>query len=46
MCKRSIDFNNPPQSADDSEMTDDDIVIRYDDAEAIVGLTILNASQR
>jgi uncharacterized protein YuzE len=41
-----IDFNNPPQSADDSEMTDDDIVIRYDNAEAIVGLTILNASQR
>lgn len=41
-----IDFNNLPQSADDSELTDDDIVVRYDDAEAIVGLTILNASQR
>ncbi len=41
-----IDFNNPPQSADDSEITDDDIVIRYNDADAIVGLTILNASQR
>jgi uncharacterized protein YuzE len=41
-----IDFNNPPQSAEDSELTDDDIVIRYDETEAIVGLTILNASQR
>lgn len=41
-----IDFNNPPQSADDSELTDDDIVIRYDETEAIIGLTILNASQR
>jgi uncharacterized protein YuzE len=41
-----IDFNNPPQTAQDSELTDDNIVIRYDDAEAIVGLTILNASQR
>ena len=41
-----IDFNNPPQSAEDSELTEDDIVIRYDDTDAIVGLTILNASQR
>ncbi len=40
-----IDFSNPPQSAEDSELTDGDIVIRYDEAEAIVGLTILNASQ-
>ncbi|MDX2240163.1 MAG: DUF2283 domain-containing protein [Leptolyngbyaceae cyanobacterium bins.302] len=41
-----IDFYNPPKSADDSELTDDDIVIRYDDVEEIVGLTILNASKR
>ncbi|WP_397198792.1 DUF2283 domain-containing protein [Nodosilinea sp. LEGE 07298] len=41
-----IDFNNPPQSAEDSEITDDDIVIRYNNADAIVGSTILNASQR
>jgi uncharacterized protein YuzE len=41
-----IDFSNPPQSAEDSELTDDDIVIRYDAVNAIVGLTILNASQR
>jgi uncharacterized protein YuzE len=41
-----IDFSNPPQSAEDSELTDEDIVIRYNNAEAIVGLTVLNASQR
>ncbi len=34
-----IDFHNPPKSSDD-------IVIRYDDREEIVGLTILHASQR
>ncbi|XPM61485.1 MAG: DUF2283 domain-containing protein [Leptolyngbya sp. IPPAS B-1204] len=33
-------------SASDSELTDNDIVMRYDDEEEIVGLTILNASQR
>ncbi len=31
--------------ADDSEMTDDDIIIRYANEE-IIGLTILNASER
>lgn len=41
-----IDFYNPPKSSEDSELTDDDIVIRYTDGEEIVGLTILNASQR
>lgn len=41
-----IDFSNPPQTAEDSELTDDDIVIRYDNVEAVVGLTILNASKR
>lgn len=40
-----IDFYNPPKSSDDSELTEDDIVIRYDDEE-IVGLTVLNASIR
>ncbi|MGF1516954.1 MAG: hypothetical protein ACFCVB_04000 [Nodosilinea sp.] len=34
-------FNNLPQLAQDSELSDDDIAILYDDAEAIVGLTIL-----
>lgn len=41
-----IDFYSPPKSASDSELTDGDIVIRYDDGDEIVGLTILNASQR
>lgn len=41
-----IDFSNPPQSAADNELTDDDIVIRYDETNAIIGLTILHASQR
>lgn len=40
-----VDFYSPPKSASDSELTDNDIVIRYDDDE-IVGLTVLNASQR
>ncbi len=34
-----------PSHADDSELTDDDIIIRYE-AEQIVGITILNASRR
>lgn len=41
-----IDFYSPPKSASDSELIDNDVVIRYDDDEEIVGLTILNASQR
>lgn len=34
-----------PSHADDSELTDDDIIIRYEKGE-IVGITILNASRR
>jgi uncharacterized protein YuzE len=34
-----------PNHADYSEMTEDEIVIRYEDNE-IIGLTILNASKR
>mgnify|MGYP001389597285 CR=1 FL=1 len=34
-----------PASATDSELTDDDIIVRYEDGE-IIGLTILHASQR
>lgn len=41
-----IDFYNPPQSSDDTELTDDDIIIRYGESEEIVGLTVLNASSR
>jgi uncharacterized protein YuzE len=34
-----------PSYATDSELTDDDVIIRYE-GEEIVGLTILHASQR
>jgi uncharacterized protein YuzE len=34
-----------PSLADDSEMTDDDVIIRYEKGE-IIGITILNASKR
>ena len=34
-----------PSHADDSELTDDDIIIRYEHGE-VVGLTIMNASKR
>ena len=34
-----------PSHADDSKLTDDDIIVRYE-AGQIVGITILNASKR
>ncbi|MDE2740359.1 MAG: DUF2283 domain-containing protein [Gemmatimonadota bacterium] len=34
-----------PSHADDSELTDDDVIIRYEQSQ-VVGLTILHASQR
>jgi len=34
-----------PNHADNSEMTEDEIIIRYENNE-IIGMTILNASQR
>ena len=34
-----------PSHATDSEMTDDDIIVRYE-GEAIVGFTVLHASKR
>jgi len=34
-----------PSHADDSELTDDDIIVRYEEGQ-IVGITILNASKR
>jgi len=43
---RYINFHNPAKSADDSELTDDDVIIRYDGNEEIIGLTILHASKR
>jgi uncharacterized protein YuzE len=40
-----INFQQPAVAATDSEVTDDDIVIRYVDQE-VVGLTVLSVSQR
>ena len=34
-----------PSHATDSELTDDDVIVRYEGAE-IIGLTILHASER
>lgn len=39
-----INFKKPSH-ADDSEITDDDVIIRYESGE-IVGITVLNASKR
>jgi uncharacterized protein YuzE len=39
-----INFKKP-RDATDSEITDDDVIIRYENSE-IVGLTILHASRR
>ena len=40
-----LGFGDKPRSADDSELTDDDLIIRYDRGE-IIGVTILNASHQ
>jgi uncharacterized protein YuzE len=40
-----FEFSKKPSHADDSELTDDDIIIRYEGDE-IVGITILHASER
>lgn len=34
-----------PNHADNSEMTEDEIIVRYENEE-VIGITILNASQR
>lgn len=34
-----------PNHADDSEITDDEIIVRYENKE-VIGMTILNASQQ
>lgn len=39
-----INFKKPSH-ADDSELTEDDLIIRYEEGE-IVGITVLNASRR
>ena len=40
-----VHFGGQPRPATDSDVTDDDIIVRYD-GEEIIGITILNASQR
>ena len=40
-----INFQQPAVAATDSEVTDNDVVIRYADDE-VIGLTILSVSQR
>ncbi len=41
-----LDVNfKKPSRADDSELTDDDVIIRYE-GEEVVGMTVLNASKR
>ena len=39
-----IDFKKPSH-ADDTELTDDDIIIRYQGSE-VVGITVMNAKKR
>lgn len=41
-----INFHNPAKPAYDTELTEDNVIIRYDKQEEIVGLTILHASSR
>ena len=40
-----VHFGREPRPASDSDVTDDDIVVRYDGDE-IIGITILRASER
>ena len=40
-----VHFGRQPRPATDSELTDDDIIVRYD-GEEVIGITILHASQR
>ena len=39
-----VNFKKPSR-ADDSELTDDDVLVRYEQGE-VIGLTIMNASKR
>jgi len=39
-----VNFKKPSR-ATDSELTDDDVIVRYED-DAVIGLTILHASKR
>jgi uncharacterized protein YuzE len=41
-----INFGDRTQPAADSEYTDDDLIIRYDEQDEIIGFTILHISKR
>jgi uncharacterized protein YuzE len=41
-----INFFNPAKPADDTKMTDNDVLVRYDEHQQVIGLTILQASHR
>jgi len=47
MIRRQVLYINfeKPSHADDSELTDDDLIIRYEKGE-IIGITVLNANKR
>ena len=40
-----VHFGPQPRPATDSDVTDDDVIVRYDGDE-VIGITILHASQR
>ena len=40
-----VNFRKPSVAAD-SELTDDDVIIRYDEEDEIVGFTVLHAGSR
>jgi uncharacterized protein YuzE len=40
-----VHFGRQPRPATDSELTDEDVIVRYD-GEEVIGITILHASQR
>ena len=42
----TLTFIIPSYSSDDTELTDNDILIRYGEQDEIVGFTILHASTR
>ena len=40
-----VNFQKPSR-ADDSELTDDDVIVRYDEHGQVIGYTILHAQSR
>lgn len=41
-----VNFHVSAKAAADSELTDKDVIVRYDELDEIIGLTILHASKR